>query len=190
MDAPKPVLGRTAEAGWLNKLLNFVKSSQILPGRGYKINRKLNGTTLEIEEAKGKASSSISQYVIKSVEGDSITCRTVSIDTNGVRTEGADDELVAKNWELRNSITSETIDGGVILYTYPPAGNYVKRVADDGSATENQVVVPRYLVDSIIYVATVDGTGVYQIDDLTLEETEIKLLDINADGRAWTQENA
>jgi hypothetical protein len=148
----------------------------ILPGRGYKIARTTAGTVLEIDFNGSGLSGVAKQYVIKSVQGDYLTCRAVSLDSAGVRTEGATDFFIAKNYQLRNSLASEVVDGTTITYTYPTTTD---RHAVSGSDTEDQKIVPRYVVDSIIY-AVQTRTGVYK------DSVEIELLDINADARAWS----
>lgn len=63
---------------------------------------------------------------------------------------------IAKNPSLRNSITSETIDGVTYAYTYGASSPYtfVSRKADftisSTNYTDYQVIVPRYLTSSII----------------------------------------
>jgi hypothetical protein len=57
-------------------------------------------------------SGQLQMYRLKSVQGDYITCRT----WDGT-TEGGSDVYLAKPHKLRNSITSQTIDGVTVDYT-------------------------------------------------------------------------
>lgn len=116
----------------------------------------------------------VSQYRIKSVQGDYYTCRT----WDGT-TEGGSDVYVAKPYKLRNSITSESIDGVTVSYSY---ASTVARTATISSVDEDQVIVPRYLSNDIIYVATSNYTGV------SVSGTALTLIDMNCDGRAWAKE--
>jgi len=113
----------------------------------------------------------VAMYRLKSVQGDYLTCRT----WDGT-TEGGTDVFIAKNYKLRNSITSQVIDGVTVNYTYTTT---VERDATIGANTETQIIVPRYLSDDLIFAIYSETTGVEKDDD------ELTLLDINADARAW-----
>jgi hypothetical protein len=93
---------------------------------------------------------------------------------------------VAKNYKLRNSITSATIDGNSWSYAYTSS---VKRTATSGSYSEYQRVSPRYLPgDEIWYlpVANADiGSMVSVSDSIGSAGTPITFLDCNVDSRAW-----
>lgn len=119
-------------------------------------------------------SGGVSQYRVKSVQGDYCTCRT----WDGT-TEGSTDVYVAKPYKLRNSITSATIDGVSVSYSYTST---VARTATISSTDEDQVIVPRYLSNDLIYAVTSNYTGV------SVSGTPLTLIDINADGRAWAKE--
>ena len=119
-------------------------------------------------------SGGVAQYRIKSVQGDYCTCRT----WDGT-TEGSTDVYVAKPYKLRNSITSATIDGVSVSYSYTST---VARTATISSTDEDQVIVPRYLSNDLIYAVTSNYTGV------SVSGTPLTLIDINADGRAWAKE--
>ena len=112
------------------------------------------------------------RFRIKSVQGDYLTCRT----WNGV-VEGGNDVLVAKNYLLRNSIVSR----GGISYTYTST---TERTANDGADTENQVVVPSYVVNDEIFAIPFQkgGTGAENPSG-----GYVNYLDINSDGRAWAK---
>jgi hypothetical protein len=111
-------------------------------------------------------------YRLKSIQSEYLTCRT----WNGT-TEGGTDIYVAKNHKLRCSIASAVIDGVTVTYTYPLADN-VSRTATITTTSEDQVIVPRYLVNDLIFaVESSSGTGV----------SGKTLIDLNVDGRAWAK---
>lgn len=96
----------------------------------------------------------VAQMTITAIGGDTLTCGDVT---------------VSKPPLLRNSVSSR--DG--IDFTYTGTD---QRTADDGATTEDQVVVPGYLVGDTIYAVSVprgaDG---------------ISWLDLNVDARAWAK---
>jgi hypothetical protein len=120
------------------------------------------------------AAGGVTQYRLKSVQGDYVTCRT----WDGT-TEGGTDVYIAKPMKLRNSITSATIDGVSVTYSYTTT---VARTATISSVDEDQVIVPRYLADDLIYAISADYTSV------SVSGTPLTKIDINADGRAWAKE--
>lgn len=85
-------------------------------------------------------------------------------------------ENVAKPYLLRTSITSRN----GITYTY---ANGWTRTATQGASTETQVIVPSYYTSGDqLFAAVLPSTGV------VVGGQELKLLDINADGRAWAKQ--
>ena len=107
---------------------------------------------------------------------------------------------IAKTAKLRNSITSETIDGTTFSYTYGASSpyTYVARLASatisGSSYSEYQVVVPRYLDKDEVWAMEVNNSdigGIVAVSDLIASlggpgsGTPITLLDLNLDGRAW-----
>lgn len=122
------------------------------------------------QRAPDAASLTIALFRYKSMEDDHVVCRTWD-GTN----EGETDVKVAKPYLLRSSVTSR--DG--ITYTYTDAEN---RTADNGSATETQVIVPSYVADDLIFAARV-ARGV----DVSVEDVPLLWLDLNVDGRAWAK---
>lgn len=134
------------------------------------INQHLNGVNQARSQAQAPINAGrVKRFRVKSIQGDYITCRT----WDGT-TEGANDVLIAKPYQLRNSITSRNS----ISYSYT---NTTERVANDGTDTETQVVVPSYVVDDEIFAIGKAPTGV---DDGT---DPITWLDLNLDARAWAK---
>ncbi len=86
------------------------------------------------------------------------------------------DVLVAKPYQLRH-----------VLANYPQLTDLTtievyEVEAEDGDGEERWVVVPAYHAACDIYAATVTHTGVLVAD------VELRMIDINADGRAWAEE--
>lgn len=110
--------------------------------------------------------------------GNSFTCRT----WDGT-TLGAIDTPVAKNWLLRNSITTRGADGTTWTYGYT---TFVQRTATATNRdVETQYVDPHYNAGDEIYATDMSNTST----DLTGEKgtgvTGCKYLDDNRDGRCW-----
>lgn len=106
---------------------------------------------------------------------------------------------IAKTYKLRNSILTETIYGNVINFKYPhnPHGGgpssdplaYLYRTASlTGGGSENQGVVPQYLVNDVIYALQCD-TGVMSDPLDTVISVGGKSVDVNwiqiASAQAW-----
>jgi len=97
-------------------------------------------------------------------------------------TEGSVDVKIAKPPKLRFSITSETIDGTDVTYDgYDLTAQ--TRNATDGTTTETQVIVPRYLVDDLIFASRANSLATDE------DENPIGLMDENRDARAWASVN-
>ena len=173
MDFPNPPSGVSREASWFRKLLSACVANRIVSGVRYKVRRTTKGTALEIDFGAGGVS--VSRYRFKSMSADYMICHT----WNGT-TEGTEDVKIAKSSKLRFSITDETVDGLAITYSsYSTSAQ--TRIATATGITETQIIVPRFLVDDIIFVVTT-STGVFK----DVPPVEITLLDLNIDGRAWS----
>jgi hypothetical protein len=132
-----------------------------------------NGTLTAVSAGiVSMAFSGVQMYRYKSQSGDYVVCRT----WDGT-TEGGSDVNIAKPMKLRNSITSAVIDAVTVTYSYPTT---VTRVATISATTENQVIVPRYIVNDLIFA--VDSSGGTAISG-TLQDK----IDMNVDGRAWAK---
>jgi len=84
---------------------------------------------------------------------------------------------VAKPYLLRRSLASWN---GI---TFAYSSNF-EREATDGVDTEDQVIVPAYVPDDILYIVRPYG-GTGTVDD---GGNAIVWLDLNVDGRAWAKE--
>lgn len=125
------------------------------------------------------ASGSATQYRVKSVQGDYLTCRT----WDGT-TEGSDDVYIAKPFKLRHSITSAVLDGATVNYTYASLANNLdgtRTATPTSGSAETELVVPRWLANDLIYAVQSNATGV------SVGGNALTMVDINADGRAWVK---
>lgn len=104
----------------------------------------------------------------KSHDGEHLVCRAFDGDV-----EGAVDVLVGLPYTLRQLASRAGLD---FTYSSPFA-----READDGSETEDQVLVPSYEVNDVIYAARVLG-GTQLVDD---DDYVVAFIDVNVDGRQW-----
>ena len=131
-------------------------------------------------EATGTAS--VAMFLLKSVQGDYLTCRT----WDGVN-EGSTDVYIAKDPRLRNSVTSEVLDGVTVSYSYTSTTIRVASWTIDSVADEEiQHVVPHYLPDTdpeageVIFAVQTAHTGV------TVGEVELIWLEMS-NGKAWAR---
>ncbi len=115
------------------------------------------------------------QFQIESILGDYLVCNP----WDGIEADPAQ-YIIAKPPELRRSRTSW--NSITFSYTSDQA-----RTATSGSDTEDQVVVPLYVVGDIVYAVKgiIGGTGV-ELDD----GTAVDWLDTNKAARAWAKDDA
>ena len=130
------------------------------------------------------SATTIGQFIIMSIKGDYLVCRTLSD-----AAAGAVDIPVAKQWMLRRSPFDGTTKFGY-SYTYTDGDadfkGGTKRTKTRGADEEKQIVTPPSYPDSIIYAVKniTGGTGVVTDDSppVVVEWQEL------SDGRAWAQE--
>jgi len=130
------------------------------------------------DESGLKLSPTVQQFTVVEVQGDYLICnpRTGNTDTDATRI------FVAKPYLLRTSITTrDSID-----YVEVDAQSRVATNAD--ADTEDQVIVPSYVVDDIIYaINTISGGTDVESGSQTQTQEEIEWIDLNVDGRAWAK---
>jgi hypothetical protein len=125
----------------------------------------------------GKASG-VTQYIIVAEFGDYFSAHTF----DGSNT-GSALVKIAKSMKLRNSITNETINGIAWTYTYQSFHQRTASATISGTpVTEKQVVVPWFLTNDLLQVATTTG-----IVTLPSGAGVTSLIDLNVDGRAWAR---
>jgi hypothetical protein len=175
LEAPNPPQGSSAQANWLRRIRQHSIENRVLSGRGYRTRRTTAGIILDINPGKG--GTGLGLFRFKSMQNDYLVCRS----WNGT-VEGTQDVYIAKPPKLRFSISTETIDGVVVAYSgYGPLTQ--TRNASGGGNSESQVIVPRYLVNDLIYAMPAPTLVTFVQGPKTIK---VGLLDINADGRAWS----
>jgi len=199
MTEPNAVTGASREAIWLERLRQFCRSLQILPGIGYKVRRTPSGTVLEILPGGG-APISISTWKFESAGQDYIMCRPwdgTKVDMSGSAT------AIAMPDSLRGTLATERIDGIVWTYTYNAPPNQ-RRTAAGSGITEAQVITPRYVPYELqAGIPSTDptygtlgafkGSTIWAISCTTFALDQagasIGLMDTNRAGRAWAAES-
>lgn len=178
MQPPDELRDQGRQAGWLNKLLAFVRSCQVVEGIGYRINRSHRGTSLEILPGKGGGSTD-KHYRVKSIEGDFLTCRTFGGDMHDTTLDGTEDIYIARDPELRRSTyEGKTLafssDGDSFSASYTYTSN-TKRTKTVGGVAEVQVITPYYKTDFTVInaAASANKSGVTDPEgnDIYLVET-------------------
>lgn len=170
MNFPNPAGGDGLTAKWLNKFRSAARSRGFRTSRGINARQGSGGIFIS---PQARSSGPITTWHFKSMDTDFIVCRSWD-GTN----EGSEDVKIAKPPELRFSIVTETIDGTDVTYDGYDLDAQT-RFAHDGTTDETQVIVPRYLVDSLVYVCRANSCGTDE------DENPIGLLDLNVSGRAW-----
>lgn len=115
------------------------------------------------------------RYVNHALDGDALEC----VEYFDGETSGAT-VMVAKPRLLRRTPFDLNTYGGV-AYTY---STDAQRTAVQGANTEVQRVTMDYTAGDWLWVASVQHTGVVHDDE---DETPVRLLDVNVDGRAWAR---
>lgn len=172
---PNPPSTTSLEMQWLRRIQQAVNACRILPGNGYRVKSLTGGVILEIEPGGGGAG--LALYRFKSMEDDWLVCRTWDGEN-----EGDQDELIVKPWKLRFSTDTETIDNTVVTYTAYDTDAQTRHASSGvapNTTEEDQVIVPRYLQDDLIYVMP---AKTLVVDD---SDKDLGLIDMNIDGRAW-----
>lgn len=189
MQPPGELKDGSRASGWLNKLLWFCKSNQLVEGVGYRISRTTRGTSLEITDRGGRALR-LRQFRLSSIQNDFYTC----FEWDG-STAGTTEIYVARPFEHRlSNFNGQSIayisDGDSFSATYSYSSP-TKRTKTIGSTVETQVLIPLFKTDFHLIYAIESGAGL-TAGPLNTPITDpngdaITLLDLNLDGRAWTK---
>ena len=182
MNAPDELRDGSRAAGWLNKLLSFVKMTRLVEGVGYRLIQTTRGTALEIQPGKGGgATGTMRRVLVTDYKNDYVVCSDVG--------------AVAKPFRLTRSpfhgrsitFTDEQSRQYTASYVYYTAHRRKVTITTTGAnrVSENQVIVPRYVpdLDYIYVMESAEDTGVVDEDGAA-----VTWVDINADGRAWARE--
>lgn len=123
------------------------------------------------------------RFLVKEVKGDYLVCSA----WDGV-TAGEEDVLIAKEPELRHSLTSQTIQGVEVTYTdhaIAADGCCTRTATASGYEDQEEMVIPTWQigggVDSEIWACEPDGGTGVEVDDV-----ELKWL-LPSSSRAWCQ---
>lgn len=133
-----------------------------------------NGEIVALVDRLG-GSSGHKIFTLVSVANDTLTATPIG------GTSPSDDLTIAKPYLLRYT-PFHTVAYNGITYTYSSA---TARQGDDGAATEDQIIVPPYVVGDEIIAMAVDGAD---LNDNGTTLDDVKWMDINVDGRAWAKE--
>ena len=111
------------------------------------------------------------QCVIKAILDDALEC-SFTFDTE----TDEDTFYIAKPWLLRKTpFDGKTRNG----FTYTYSGSQ-SRESNNGSTTENQELIPGYVINDIIYAISTPT-------DVKIEEEFVTWVDLNVDGRMWAK---
>lgn len=195
---PKPT-GNSPEAvfmRWVYDRLMFEARPQDVTGQ--LVSRTARGFIVHGGGGDGLPSSTVRMYHLKSVESDYLVCRTwdgtVPVNEGDPNGEGTSDVYIAKQYKHRNSLESETMFSILHTYTYGlgatnDANNMVRTDSPDGGTAEDQMIVPPWLVNDVIYAVRCSNTGVTRTVDEGLEtEREVPITLIHCcDSRQWAK---
>lgn len=175
IDVPGELSGSHPLVNHINRLRAAVKARTPRQGCGVKLKEGTDGFIIQSEPGGARGSSepaaSVESFSVRQMFADVMLCR---------RTSDGVDHYVIKPTKLRNSIGGESLDGVTILYSYDLT--YVARVASFSGTTEAQLIVPRYIINDIIWAIPVpEGNYTSSIGVTVVAEW----MDINVDGRAW-----
>lgn len=172
----------------MNRLIDYVRSITIYSGRGLRLTRGVNGTTLSAEFPSRE--SGVQQFRLESIQNDFYTCRK----WNGTEVVG-NEVYIARPFTHRvSNFNGQTIaynsDGDAFSasYTYASATKRTKTIA---GAAETQVLIPLFKTGfDLIYAVKCDqpltaGPANTPITDPN--DSPITLLDLNLEGRAWSK---
>lgn len=157
---PKRPSGLDSEALFFQAVWDKLWGGQarINPGRGARVNLTTRGMQVlpEVEKQAAVAGSSSQIFFAKlTAIGHNRYFIAQKITNSSWDTDGVDIN-VEKQWKQWKGITSETIDGVVISYTWVDENN---RTADDGTNSESQVLVPQYNVGDLIFIGKVSNSA-------------------------------
>lgn len=170
---PRRPTGSSPEAifaGWVYDFITL--RGRILSSSTIGASYRSNGIVLDAKQTPGGSGANAQLFTIANVatdiHGDYYDCTPIG---------GGATVKVAKPFKLRNSITTETIDGVAYAYTY---SSPVARTSVGNGISESQVIIPRFLNGDFILALNIGSSNA----KVTGQPT-ISLFDISNDGRAW-----
>lgn len=171
---PRPT-GTTPEARYAQWLWDSSNRNRIQDSAGSRTTRTTRGFFTIPQKLPGGIK--ITTWHLKSVSDEYLVCRSWDGEN-----EGTQDVKIAKPSKLRSSIDEETIDGTLVTYTNYDAENQTRHASAGvapNTTEEDQVIVPRYLQDDVIYAVKAKTMAADE------DGKDIALMDLNIDGRAW-----
>lgn len=167
-DLPGDLGGNHPLATWLNRLKRAVARRTPKPGVGYSVRQGADGVSFVIIPGGGGRGGTAVQIKVA-------TLLSVGGDTLGVRLQDASIVTAYKPYELRQT----TNDGLGLNYTYFNGSE--RDASQNGLFLESQLILPRYVIGGLIWVAKPD----YAYSAQT--EPDTTYLDLNVGGRAWAR---
>lgn len=167
---------------WLKRLVFAAKVNRIIDGPSYRRRETIAGTILEFGETAGGFGFSV--YRFKEHFGNYIEATS----WDGTH-EGTTRVKIAKPMELWRGLGGDTIDGVVFTYSGHDDAAQTRHASGDDGTEEDQVIVPRYTPDSLIWVAPalalIGADGNLQSSPPT--QPDMGLIDLNRAGRVYAQ---
>lgn len=171
-----------------NLLIDFANSLQLRPGRNTAITRSINGQMVEARSGSvtiEEGGAQLKEYTVRSVDNDYLICQEVG---------GSTDVYIAKPHALRKTpwhgvtvsfvheVDLQTVQ---ITYSYESAvkRSATYRVGGTLLFSENQVIVPRYLPNKSVILAT-EVTTTLSLAGLPEGVSSDK---VEISNRAWTR---
>lgn len=166
-----------------NRLIDYVRETQVASGRNVKVTRTMNGTMLLGEASEKAEGGKVRQLRVKEIGADWLRCRTCN-GSYETTEDGTIDIYVARDPELRRTFfDGKTIDFSSDGDSFSASYIYIsatKRTKTISGTEETQVIVPYYKLDLTIILAQKADTGVDDPDG-----TPIGLVEITQ--RAWAK---
>lgn len=180
---PRKLPSSTPYASEWNKMIDSVASLRPVPSAGVLTDHGVHGVSRRaIMQPRGSGGGGITlQWLrVNAVRANYYVCHSWDGST-----EGSDPIYVARPFNHRNSIASETIDGVAISYSYTSTtGRIASFTIDSVGYTETQIMVPWFISTTTTIAATTLATGIVTASPDTTD-IPISLIDLNIDGRAW-----
>jgi hypothetical protein len=164
-------------AAW-NKIIQWMQGNTLYSSSDILVNQTMKGTSLTLVK-RPSATQSITASIVgttttQSIQNSQFVCTgqdggdyilAKSLPNGGTVAQALASSAsyyIAKPYKIRNSITTEYINGVTHSYTYSPplndSSSYYTRNDVYGSLSEQQTITPQYLIGDIIVAAPVNGT--------------------------------
>lgn len=178
--APMRPGGTSPEARFDQWVWDMIHALRPQDAPGMVTHRTTRGVVRIPKAVKGGGGISISAFKFVAKGDDYIECHS----WDGT-TEGTEPVNIALPFKLRDSRTTETIDGTVITYSAWDSDAQSRLATDDSDPpkTETQVITPRYLPgDTILAAPAFSG-----VEDDSDPPKTLTLVDLNVDARFYAR---